>query len=218
MTDSNATQLPAEQGGDGKTQTETQPAEQMVPKTEVEKLVSELKKYKTMAEDLGNKFKNQELEAAKAANDWQRVAEVKQKELEEMMSKFDGFKKAVVHDKRLTAIREEAIKSGLRKESLSDLGYLDYPEVKLQTDDEGNFKVEGADKAIQRLKTTRPHWFSSGVTNVNANTPTVTGGGSDKVSYETIKKLEAEYNKNPNPDNAGKLKGALIEFKRQSKG
>ena len=34
-------------------------------------------------------------------------------------------------DKKLSAVREEAIKAGLRKESISDLGYIDYPEVQL---------------------------------------------------------------------------------------
>lgn len=193
-----------------------QSTEGFISKSDAEKLAAELKKYKSIAEDFQNKFKNQELEAAKAANDWQKVAEHRQKELDEMLSKFDGFKKAVVQDKRLTAIREEAMKSGLRKESLGDLGYLDYPEVKLQTDDEGNFKVEGADKAIQRLKTTRPHWFTSGVPNVNLNSPSVTGDSSGKLKYEDIKKLEAEYKKNPNASNEAKFKAAILEFRKQS--
>ncbi len=202
--------------GSDNNQTQDQPQqEQFVSKKDAERLATELSKYKSMAEDLQNKFKNQELESAKAANDWQKVAEVRQQELDGIVQKFEGFKKAVVQDKRLTAIREEAIKAGLRRESLSDLGYLDYPEVKLQTDDEGNFKVDGADKAIQRLKTTRPHWFAANVPNVNLQTPNVTGGGG-KLSLDEVKKLQAEYTKNPTKENRAKTEQAILELRKQS--
>lgn len=198
------------------TEQSQQQAEQTVSKADAEKLAAELNKYKALAVELQNKFKNQELEAARAANDWQKVAEHKEKELNDLLAKHEGFKKAVISDKKLSAIREEAIKAGLRKEAVGDLGLLDYPEVRLQTDDEGQFKVEGADKAIQRLKTTRPYLFQTSMPSVNLNTPTVTGGGGDKLTYESISKLEAEYKKNPNSANAEKLKGALIEFRRQA--
>lgn len=189
--------------------------EETYSKKDMEKIGSELARYKAQAEELSNKFKNQELESAKAANDWQKVAEVKQREAEEALEKLNKFKSAVVSDKRLSAIREEAIKSGLRKESLSDLSYLDYPEVRLNTDDEGNFKVEGADKAIQRLKTTRPHWFASSVPQVNLNTPNVIGGGG-KLTLDEVKKLQAEYNKNPTKENRAKTELAILEMKKQS--
>lgn len=194
---------------------QTPPAEETVSKKDAEKLASELARYKAQAEELTAKFKNQELESAKAANDWQKVAEVKQREAEEALEKLNKFKSAVVSDKRLSAIREEAIKSGLRKESLSDLSYLDYPEVRLNTDDEGNFKVEGAEKAIQRLKTTRPHWFTSSVPNVNLNTPNVIGGGG-KLTLSEVQKLQAEYNKNPTKENRVKTEQAIFELRKQS--
>jgi len=193
----------------------TQETEPSFTKKDMEKLASELSRYKQQAEELQTKFKSQELEAAKAANDWQKVAEVKQREAEEAVEKLNKFKTAVVSDKRLSAIREEAIKSGLRKESLSDLSYLDYPEVRLNTDDEGNFKVEGADKAIQRLKTTRPHWFASSVPSVNLNTPNVIGGGG-KLTLDEVKKLQAEYNKNPTRENRAKTEQAILELRKQS--
>lgn len=190
-------------------------AEPTFSKKDMERLASELSRYKSQAEELQTKFKSQELEAAKAANDWQKVAEVKQREAEEALEKLNKFKSHVVADKRLSAIREEAIKSGLRKESLSDLSYLDYPEVRLNTDDEGNFKVEGADKAIQRLKTTRPHWFASSVPQVNLNTPNVIGGGG-KLTLDEVKKLQAEYNKNPTKENRAKTEQAILELRKQS--
>lgn len=179
---------------------------------DVERIVNELNTYKTKAVELENRFKNQELEAAKTNQEWQKVAELHEKTAKEYEDKFTRFKSAVVQDKKLSAIREEAIRNGVRKESITDLGILDYPEVKLDTDNDGNFIVEGADKAIQRLKTLRPHWFQSDAPKVNAQSPSVTGAGNS-TSWDDLKKLESEYKKNPNPANAEKYKSALLAFK-----
>lgn len=184
-------------------------------KQDIDRLAMELNKYKSQAEQLNAKFKNQEIEAAKAANDWQKVAQAKEQEASEALEKLNKFKNAVVSDKRLSAVREAAIAAGIRKEAIADLSYLDYPEVRLQTDEEGNFKVEGADKAVQRLKTTRTHWFGSNVPNVNTQTPNVTGIGG-KLTLDEVKKLQAEYNKNPTKENRAKTEQAILELRKQS--
>lgn len=195
-----------------KPQEQAQQPEKTYSAKDMERLVSELTTYKTKAVELENKFKNQELEQAKASQEWQKVAQLHEQTAKEYQEKLEGLKKAVVKDKKMSAIREEAIKNGIRKESITDLGILDYPELKLDTDDEGKFLVEGADKAIQRLKTLRPHWFQSAAPQVNAQSPSVTGAGGS-VSWDDLKKLESEYKKNPNPANADKYKSALLAYK-----
>lgn len=197
-------------------QAQAQQAEKSYSAKDVERLVSELTTYKTKAVELENKFKNQELEQAKASQEWQKVAQLHEQTAKEYQEKFERFKGAVVSDKKLSAIREEAIRNGIRKESIADLGILDYPEVKLDTDNEGNFLVDGADKAVQRLKTLRPHWFQSAAPQVNAQSPSVTGTGGS-VSWDDLKKLESEYKKNPNSANTEKYKSALLSYKASAK-
>lgn len=194
------------------TETAPPPQEKTYSAKDVERIVNELTQYKTKAIELENKFKNQELEQAKASQEWQKVAELHEKTAKEYQDKFERFKSAVVSDKKLSAIREEAIKAGIRKESLADLGILDYPEVKLDTDSEGNFLVEGADKAVQRLKALRGHWFQSVAPKVHAESPSVTGAGN-QVSWDDLKKLELDYKKNPNSVNAENYKKALLAYK-----
>lgn len=196
---------------DQQTQDATPPAP-----SALDRITAELARIKKENDEFKAKAKSQEIEAAKAANDWQKIADLKQKEAEEAQEKLERFKKAVSMDKKLSAVREEAIKAGLRKESISDLGYIDYPEVQLDTDNEGNFKVDGADKAIQRLKASRPHWFQSSVPNVNTQSPGVTGSGG-KMTYNDIKVIEAEYKKNQTAANAEKLKKAYLDFKNQAR-
>lgn len=188
--------------------------EEKVSLSDVKKITEELAKYKKEAAILREKFNNQEIEAAKAAADWQKVAELKEKESLDTLEKLNSFKQMVVMDKKISAIREEAIKAGIRKEAIEDLSYLDYPEVKLQTNDEGRFLVDGVDRAIQRLKSTRAHWFKSNLPEINSHTPTATGTG--EVTMEQVQKLQAEYRKNPNKANEEKLKGALIQFRKKA--
>ncbi|NCX93651.1 MAG: hypothetical protein EBX40_03130, partial [Gammaproteobacteria bacterium] len=76
--------------------------------------------------------------------------------------------------------------------------------------------VSGADKAIQRLKALRPHWFQSSIPAVNSSSPVVTGDGSS-ISFDNVKKLQDEYKKNPSAENADKYKNALLQFKKQAK-
>lgn len=174
------------------------------------KLAIELEKYKKLAKDYESKIKNSEIDAAKKNQEWQRVAEIKEQEAKEISEKYEGFKKSFVHEKKMSSIREQAIASGLRKESIDDLKLIDFPEVSLDPTDEGNFTVSGADKAIQRLKALRPHWFNSAAPTVNTTTPSVTS--ASKISLDDIKKAENEAKKTGDYKSATAL---YLAYKKQ---
>ena len=163
------------------------------PQEKPNKILAELEKYKKMAKELESKMKNSEIEKAKKDQEWQRVAEIKEQEAREAQEKLDKFKNGFINDKKLTSIREEAIKAGIRKESMDDLRLIDFPEISLDPTDEGNFVVSGADKAVQRLKALRPHWFSSPTPTVNTTTPSV--NGASKISLEDLRTAELEAKK-----------------------
>lgn len=189
--------------------------EQTFSKNDVQKILEEAKKYKSLALDYESKFKQREVDELTKNQKWQELAELKEKEAEKLKSDLDGFKTAFIRKEKLNALKEAALQQGIRKEALSDLRDVDFPEIKLETNPEGDFTVQGADKAIQRLKTLRPFWFQTSAPPVNSTSPVVTGDGS-AVSHEAIYKLQDEYKKNPNAANADKLKGALLQFKKQA--
>jgi hypothetical protein len=208
MTDQN---MPSEN------QAPEQPAqEQTFTKSEVQRILDEAKAYKAKVQEFESKMKAKEVEELTANQKWKELAELKEREAAEASEKAEKLKSAIINKEKISAIKEAALQAGLRKESIPDLRLIDFPEVTLQNSSEGEFSVSGADKAIQRLKALRPHWFQSSIPSVNSSSPVVTGDGSS-ISFDNVKKLQDEYKKNPSAENADKYKNALLQFKKQAK-
>lgn len=193
------------------TTNETPPEETQEPKyskAEFDRMVARAKKADDLAREYEKKFKDREIAELEKNNEWQRIAEMKQKEAEDAKAETDKFKNAFVSKQKESAIREAAMAAGLRKESIQDLRLIDFPEIKLETNSEGEFTVSGADKAVMRLKSLRPHWFSTAAPKVNTDTPQVTNSGST-ISWAEYKKIESEYNRSQTRENAEKLRQAM---------
>jgi len=190
--------------------------EQTFTRSEVQKILEEAKSYKARVQEYEAKMKAKEVEELTANQRWKELAELKEREALDAMEKAEKLKAAVVQKEKISALKEAALQAGIRKESLPDLRLIDFPELNLQNGNEGEFTVTGADKAIQRLKALRPHWFQSSIPTVNSASPVVTGDGSS-ITFDDVKKLQNEYQKNPSAENADKYKSALIQFKKQAK-
>ena len=197
-------------------QADAQAPEQTFTKSEVQKILEEAKAYKSKVQEYETKMKAREVEELTANQRWKELAELKEKEALEALEKAEKLKSAFVQKERISALKEAALAAGIRKESLPDLRLIDFPEVALQNGNDGEFTVSGADKAIQRLKALRPHWFQSSIPSVNSASPIVTGDGSS-ITFDDVKKLQNEYQKNPSAQNADKYKTALLQFKKQAK-
>ena len=184
---------------------ETPEVEPKYSKAEFEKALREAKKYKDLAKEHEKKNKDRELQELEKNNEWQRIAQMKEEEAKTAREEADKLKNSFVSREKAAAIREAAIGAGLRKESIQDLRLIDFPEIKMETNSEGEFIVSGADKAVMRLKSLRPHWFQAAAPTVNTTTPTVTNSGQN-ISWAEFKKIEAEYKKAPTRENENKLR------------
>lgn len=185
-----------------------QPTETQFSKSEVERILAEARKYKTIASEYEKKMKENELKELEKNNEWQRIAKMKEEEAEKFREETEKLKSAFVQKEKMNAIREAAIQAGLRKESVQDLRLIDFPEIKLETNNEGEFTVLGADKAVMRLKSLRPHWFQTQAPNVNTQTPSVTNS-QGSLSWSEFKKIQDEYKRSPTRENEQKLKLAM---------
>lgn len=174
-------------------------------KAEMDKIISEAKKYRGQADDYKKQIKKRELDELEKNNEWQNIAKIKSEEAETLRAETEKLKTAFVTKEKMSAVKEAAMLAGLRKESIQDLRLIDFPEIRLETNSEGEFTVSGADKAVLRLKSLRPHWFNNAAPQVNTQTPAVTNSGSN-ISWADFKKIEAEYKKTPNRENEQKLR------------
>lgn len=187
------------------------PAPEMVSKSELDKVLADMHRYKSKSKELEDKIKNEEIEAAKKAGEWQRVAELKENEAKLANERAERLDKSYLDEKKYAALREEALRSGIRKEALPDLDLIDFTELETETLPTGRVTVKGADKAILKLKTLRPHWFGAKTPSVNANSPDVIS--PKKVSYADL--VTAEKNAKATGDYK-EYHRLIMEFKKQA--
>lgn len=161
------------------------------------------------------KKKEDARKAAEASGEWQQVAETSRKEADDARAEVKKLKDAFIYTEKTRALKEAAIAAGIRKESVADLGLIDFPELVVETDEEGSIKVSGADKAVTRLKTIRSHWFQGGAPKVNHNTPTATRSGGGGVTIADLEAAEKEARKTGDYSD---YKNKVLQFKTQKRG
>lgn len=188
---------PASAGGAGGAPASAPAPVSTVSKAEFDRVLSELHGFKNQAKELLDAKNKSEEENLRANKQWKELAERHEKTAKDWQEKFSGLSQSVVKDKKISAVREAALKSGIRQEALQDLEMLELRDVQVETTSTGRINVLGAETAISNLKTLRPHWFggSSGP-GVNTNTPGVTGNGTPgTVTIQQVITAEKEAKK-----------------------
>ena len=160
-----------------------------------DRIKRDMLKYKQEAEQLRQEIEANKLKGHKEKEDWKTVAEHHELKAKEYEKKFTGLQNALVNEKKFAALKSEAVKHGINPSSLPDLELLDFDEVQVETTSTGKILVNGQDRAIAKLKTLRPHWFSSQVPSVNPSTPNVGTPNSNTVTLADINNAEAQYKK-----------------------
>lgn len=171
----------------------TDPSQQTVSRAEFDKVMSELHKYKKQAKDYEQQLKAKEDEDLKKREEWKTLAEKRQEEVQKEKERADNLHEAYVRDRKNAALRDAAMKAGIRKEALEDLDLLEFDEVSVEPNSSGGLRVNGADQAIANLKTMKPHWFRKSGSNVNASGPEVVD--SKEVTLDDVMKAEEKAKK-----------------------
>ena len=164
-----------------------------VSKAELEHALADLQKFKTRATELEGKAKKEEEARLRDTENWKKLYELKTQEAEEKDQKLNQIQESIVENAKFSAVKEAALKSGIRPEALGDLSLLGFRDVAIETTSNGNVIVLGADRFVEQLKTIRPHWFGKPAINLNGNIPGVTGKGPIANESDLIKlSLEAQ--------------------------
>lgn len=168
------------------------------PKEEVKKPVSDANLAKALGDIAKHKAKIAELETAneksrldklRESENWQTLASEETKRADTAEAKNKALSDSIQYDKKYSAVKTLAIQAGLRKEAINDLELIDLPEVQLETTSTGRINVLGAEKALERIKMSKPHWFNKrGTVNINPGEPGVVSGG--EIKYNELLKAE----------------------------
>lgn len=190
----------------------TPPPAETVPREEFVNVKNDMHKFKEENQKLMERLKAMETEKLRAAQDWQKIAEQNERDRIEVEGKYKGLQTAIISDKKMSAIKEAALKLGIRQDSLADLEFLPFDDVQVEMTTAGRVNILGAETAMTRLKTLRPHWFQDKNLNLNTNSPTTVTGDSGKVTMEELKKAELEAKKT---GNYKKYQELLLKVKAQ---
>jgi DNA repair ATPase RecN len=170
----------------------------------VEQYKNDMFKFKREARDMAEKNealakKIQEIENAKleSQGEYRKLYEEQLQKTEQYESKYKDVLGKVVEDKKVSAVRELAMKRNIRPEALEDLNMIDMSGVIVETTDQGRYSVLGADSFVEKLQSAKPHWFTdSKAPNVNNGTGDFDGKEKTYSSSEVLelqKKDPAKY-------------------------
>ncbi len=207
----------AEQQKPGDTPPNDPPADpppSTVSQADYDKLLAMHTETKTQLKDLGTKYGASEDAKLQANKEFETLAEKYKGERDAAVEKGDKLTNAFQRTTKITKIQEELTKAGVRPEAMMDIDLLEFTGVEIEMSDKGNMKVNGAESFVERLKASRPHWFSDKVPpNFNGGDPKVLTTGGGEVTLTDLRLLEKEADK-PGGDKA-KYRAAFSTYQQQ---
>ena len=161
----------------------------------MKKALGDLHKYKSRVKELETAAETGRLDKLREKEQWQDLSKEWQDKAEKSETRANDLEQGMIFDKKYSAVREIALRSGLRNEALRDLELVSLEDVEIEVTSTGRVNVLNADKAVERLKSSRPHWFGRrGKCNVNANEPEVVVSGKE-VTYNDVVKSRRDCKK-----------------------
>jgi len=180
-----------------------------------ERIKKDLFKYKSEAQQLREENERLKLQTHKEKEDWKTVAEHHETKAKDIESKYTKLQNALVDEKKFSALRAEASKAGINAASIPDLELLDFPELHVETTSTGKILVSGADAAVAKLKTLRPHWFTNVIPSVNSATPNLGRPNGSLVTLADVNAAEAQWSKTKSESDKKIYFETIQKFKAQ---
>lgn len=140
-------------------------------KKEKSKLASDLQKLSSELDGLKKS-------GMKGSEDWKKLAETFEGENKTLKERAESIEKKMKDTFRVMHVKQEALKLGLRPESVTDVEFMDMGDLEVIEKDSGTYEVKGADRWAQDLKKVRAHWFKQ------PTAPNVNGAGGGEGAPE----------------------------------
>ena len=163
--------------------------EEMVSKAELAKVLDQLHDLKRREKAAKTELESRDLQSMKDREEWQKIAELKEQEAAAANERANTLQENVTYATKYSAVKDAALKLGLRQEALADLDLVDLEDVLIERTSTGRTNVLGTEKFVQGLKASRPHWFGGNNLNINATNPQARQVASGEVTTESVHAL-----------------------------
>lgn len=192
---------------------EQQSADEVVPKAELSKVLDDMHKYKKMTRELESKLKDREMSELREKENWQKIAEIKEKEALEATERAERLQSSFLGQKKYDALKQSALKYGIRQDALRDLELIDFDnDVAIETTSTGKINILGADSAIKKLKSERPYWFGKSIGKVNSDVPESVQGA--EITLDKLIEIQSQARSS---GNWKAYEAALAQYNTRSK-
>ena len=198
-------------GGENETQVSTESAK-TVAYEDHKRALDDMHRFKRELNDLRQKMSADEAAALAAKEDFKSLAEKYKNERDQFESDLSKERNLYRGDLKMRAVREAAVKAGLR--NLQDLDLLPLDDVKEEYTSEGRMLFNGVEEFVTRLKAGRPHWFQ------DKSAPVFNGGGAngehhkeEPLTAAKVIELEHKYRREGKPDKVKELYQAYYKQK-----
>lgn len=179
-----------------------------------DKLLSEIHKYKAQLREITTASQSQKEQLLRDNKQYEELASMYKTQLDQSTEHSKQLQDAIVNDKKFSAVREAAVKAGLRPEAIADLELVALDKVQVEKSDTGRVTVMGVDSLVDNIKLSRPHWFGSSKTSIAGSMPNVSSGGG-LVTKEEIVKLSLDAKRS---GDYTAYEQKMRQFQKQSKG
>jgi len=157
-----------------------------VPVEDHQRALRDMHAFKSQKKELEKKVQELEITNLEQKEDWKATSEVHKKRAEEFENKYSGLKDSIFDNEKYNAIRNLALKAGIREEAEDDLSLVKLSGVEVESTSEGRMIVHGADTFVEKLKQQKPHWFKSN------DVPKFNSGGANTSPIQD-RELTAAY-------------------------
>lgn len=157
---------------------------------------SELQKMKEENQKLANAIEESKFKSLQEKDQHKELAEAYREKYESEKRRVEEFSEFVTHDKKMSAIKQEAMKQGIDPSALRYLEMEDFSSVQVETTSTGNFNVLGVQEAIEAYKLENKLLFTDNRPPTINNTPPGTISDQNYTADQIIelqKKNPKEY-------------------------
>lgn len=191
---------------------------EMISRAEFDKVLNDMHKFKNAARDYEQRLEQKDMDSLREKEDYKKLAETYESKYREADEQVKTLKSSFMDDRKYAAIREEAIKQGIRQEAIDDLDLQSFDSVMLETTSTGRMNVLGVDVAVKDLKARKPHWFGKATPVVNTSSPEVKFSSGGDITPQDILKAQAKAQKTKSQSDLATYQQMVKKYQLQKRG